>query len=190
LISIGILVYQYQSGILILNPGGRLATLSPYIAEPDRQSAYSESRYRPLISSRCHIGILWHGPYTAGVPVDADFRAYFNLLHEDLTRIADELQAHTRLLRAIHEGRCQGQAEYVSIQQAATLTGLSATKIRREVKAGRLPASDAGTPAHPHYRIRKADLNTWLESNRGGRSVPPRVPIVRQKIKSRYFCEM
>jgi excisionase family DNA binding protein len=122
--------------------------------------------------------------------VDIDCRALLNLLHEDLSSVAEELRTHTRLLRAMHDCQCQGHAEFLSIQQAAALTGLSATKIRREVKAGRLPASDAGTPAHPHYRIRKADLNAWLESSRGGRSVPPRVPIVRRKVKSRYFGEM
>ena len=92
-------------------------------------------------------------------------------------------------------GQPQAQAsepasEYLSIKQAATVTGLSPTKIRREIKAGRLAASDTGTPAHPHYRIFKSDLQTWMERNRGGSNFPPRIPTQRRKVQSRYFGEM
>ena len=74
---------------------------------------------------------------------------------------------------------------YFSIDQAAVVAGLSATKIRREVKAGRLAASDVGTPAHPHYRIAKSDLQAWMEGNKGGSGVPPRSEL--GALVNRYF---
>jgi excisionase family DNA binding protein len=81
-------------------------------------------------------------------------------------------------------------SEYLSIQQAATFACLSATKIRREVKAGRLPASDVGTPAHPHYRIARADLQAWMETNRGGTNAPPRPQRIKRKVRSRHFGDI
>jgi excisionase family DNA binding protein len=76
-------------------------------------------------------------------------------------------------------------AEYLCIRQAAAFAGLSSTKIRREIKAGRLPASDAGTPRRSHYRIRRADLEAWMEKNKGGSRLPPRKDI--SDLVARYF---
>jgi excisionase family DNA binding protein len=82
------------------------------------------------------------------------------------------------------------QSEYLSIKDAAKVAGLSPTKIRREVKAGRLLASDTGTASHPHYRIARSDLQAWMEKNKGGTEAPPRNPVFKRKIKSRFFGEI
>jgi excisionase family DNA binding protein len=80
--------------------------------------------------------------------------------------------------------------EYLSIKDAAVVAGLSPTKVRREIKAGRLPASDTGTDRHPHYRIARSDLQAWMEKNKGGTKAPPRNPVFKRKIKSRFFGEI
>jgi excisionase family DNA binding protein len=114
-------------------------------------------------------------------------RILLGLIHEDLARIAQALDRNTALLQSIARKLGEGQAEYLSINQAATVAGLSATKIRREVKAGRLPASNTGTFSHAHYRIARTDLQAWMEQNRGGSQVPPAVPTYEPKGKSRHF---
>ncbi len=80
--------------------------------------------------------------------------------------------------------------EYLSIKEAAALSGLSATTIRRAVRAGSLPASDTGTALHPHYRIAKADFFAWMEKKKGGAGAPPEIPVHKRKIKSRHFGEI
>lgn len=107
-----------------------------------------------------------------------------------LARIADVLERVDTHLRAADREPSRPEAEYLSIKQAAAVAGLSSTKIRREIKAGRLPASDIGTPAHPHYRIARSDLQAWMEKNRGGSNVPLQPQRLKRKIKSRYFGEM
>lgn len=78
----------------------------------------------------------------------------------------------------------------LSIQQAAEAASLSPTKIRREIKSGRLPASNAGSSLRPLYRIQRSDLLAWLEENKkGGIDVPPKPLVFKRKIKSRYFGE-
>jgi excisionase family DNA binding protein len=77
----------------------------------------------------------------------------------------------------IEQNRNSAPSEYLSIKDAAKVVGLSQTKIRREVNAGRLSASDTGTAAHPHYRIARADLQAWMEKNKGGTEVPPKNPV-------------
>jgi excisionase family DNA binding protein len=81
-------------------------------------------------------------------------------------------------------------SEYLSIKDAATVAGLSQTKIRQEVNAGRLPASDIGTDRHPHYRIARTDLQAWMEKNKGRAEAPPRNLVIKRKVKSRFFGEI
>jgi excisionase family DNA binding protein len=81
-------------------------------------------------------------------------------------------------------------SEYLSIKEASALSAISRTKLYREIRAGRLPASNVGSSRHPHYRIARADLAQWLEKQKGGDRSPPEVPIHRRKIKSRFFGEI
>lgn len=88
-------------------------------------------------------------------------------------------------------GRLPAQAsEWLSIREAAKSAALSPTKIRREIKAGHLPASNAGSSSRPLYRIQKSDLHSWLDKRKGGTEVPPEVRITKRRIKSRYFPDM
>ena len=80
------------------------------------------------------------------------------------------------------EGKLDGVAEksnpapdYSSIKQAARITGLSDSHIRRAVVAGELPASNIGSSAsHPIYRIALKDLHDWMNNKKGGNRVPPK----------------
>jgi excisionase family DNA binding protein len=117
-------------------------------------------------------------------------RVLLGLLHEDLKGLSEALERNSSLLQSIERKLGQGQVEYLSIKEVASFAGLSPSKIRREIKAGRLAAYDTGTPSHPHYRIAKTDLLSWLEKNKGGRNVPPEVPIQKRKIKSWFFGEI
>lgn len=99
-------------------------------------------------------------------------------LREVLNRIVFAVESIDRRLS-------QDQAEYLSIQQAAEFSSLSATKIRRAIKSRQLPASDIGTAAHPHYRIAKTDLYSWMEKNKGGNPVPPKSELAG--LVKRYF---
>ena len=107
---------------------------------------------------------------------------YLRSLDDRIGRI----EAH---LTSSEQPRIAG-SEYLSIKQAAAHAGLSPTKIRREIKAGRLRACDTGTPAHPHYRISRSDFQTWIERHRGGAMSPPEVPVHKRKVRSRYFGQI
>jgi excisionase family DNA binding protein len=65
--------------------------------------------------------------------------------------------------------------DYSSIKQAARITGLSDSHIRRAVVSGELPASNIGSSAsHPIYRIALKDLHDWMNNKKGGNRVPPK----------------
>ncbi len=65
--------------------------------------------------------------------------------------------------------------DYSSIKQAARITGLSDSHIRRAVVAGELSASNIGSSAsHPIYRIALKDLHEWMNNKKGGNRVPPK----------------
>jgi hypothetical protein len=79
------------------------------------------------------------------------------------------------------------EADFVSIKQAATITQLSESHLRRAVWSRALPAANAGTPAHPIWRIARNDLIRWLQARMGGTSLPPKSEI--GDLVSRYFPE-
>lgn len=66
------------------------------------------------------------------------------------------------------------EPEWFSINQVAKLTNLSPDHIRRNVIAGFLPASNTGTSDKPHYRIRRKDIDTWMEKLKETPQSPPR----------------
>ncbi|OAI54976.1 hypothetical protein AYO44_13890 [Planctomycetaceae bacterium SCGC AG-212-F19] len=116
---------------------------------------------------------------------EPSFRDLLKRIAEAVERAAGHLQALDRQ-GSLAAGRAD--AEFISIKQAAGVAGLSATKIRREIKAGRLPASDVGTPRRSHYRIRKTDLQIWLETNKGGIGLPPKSELA--SLVNRYFPDV
>jgi excisionase family DNA binding protein len=84
------------------------------------------------------------------------------------------------------EGSEQEAVEFVSIRQAARLTGLSSSHVRRAVVSGELPASNVGSAARPTYRISRTDMEDWMNRKRGGTtSVPPRSE--RRKLIDRHL---
>lgn len=79
-------------------------------------------------------------------------------------------------------------AEYVSIKQGAKMTELSESHIRRAVRSGELPASNAGTRWHPVWRIARTDLAAWMEKKKGGINVPPRPNL--KELVSRHLPDL
>ena len=64
--------------------------------------------------------------------------------------------------------------EYLTVKQAARFTALSESSIRRAIGSGSLPASNLGSASQPTWRIARVDLETWMNSKKGGDSkVPP-----------------
>jgi excisionase family DNA binding protein len=92
---------------------------------------------------------------------------------ESLTLAIKELKdfvSHEIAKLADHFGRefNENAREWLSIRQAARLTGLSETRIREAVSRGEMAASNIASPARPLYRIARADLDKWLESRKSG----------------------
>jgi excisionase family DNA binding protein len=94
-------------------------------------------------------------------------------------------EAIAYLSRAL--GLCRESPEqapdYLSIPQAAAHANLSPSKIRREIKAGRLPAANKSSKRRPLYRIAKTELDDWMRQE--GASVPPK--SVLKPLVDRYF---
>jgi excisionase family DNA binding protein len=76
------------------------------------------------------------------------------------------------------------EPDFLSIKQAAALSGLSPTKVRRDVVAGRLPAANKGSKRRPLCRIAKDELETWMRQE-GAAKVPPKSELVT--LVDRYF---
>ena len=76
--------------------------------------------------------------------------------------------------------------DFLSIKDAAGLTSLSYSHVRRAVLSGELPASNIGSTRHPVYRIARKDLAEWMERKKGGNlKVPPKSEL--KELKDRYF---
>ena len=93
-----------------------------------------------------------------------------------------------RLARIVEKLESQGaatEAAFVSIKQAARITQLSESHVRRAVWSGGLRAANAGTRSHPIWRIARTDLADWLKAKMGGRNVPPKSEL--GGLVNRYF---
>ncbi len=77
------------------------------------------------------------------------------------------------------------QANYLSIKEAAALTRLSYSHVRRAVLSGDLPASNVGSATHPVYRIARTALAAWMDNKKGGSVLPPKSE--RRGLIDRYF---
>jgi excisionase family DNA binding protein len=86
----------------------------------------------------------------------------------------DRILAHTEVL--VGRQTVSPSTDWLSIKEAAALTGLSAPTIRRAILSGALPATNKGSKRRPLYRVKRADLVTWMNANQsqGGHPVPPR----------------
>lgn len=82
--------------------------------------------------------------------------------------------------------RAAATQEFLTIEQAASMTAISSSHLRRAIKSGELPASNVSKAAHPIWRIARKDLTTWLETKKGGITViPPKSEI--KGLIDRYF---
>jgi len=78
----------------------------------------------------------------------------------------------------------RAQLAYLSIEQAASLTGLSTKHIRRAVKKGELACSNVGGEKRPTYRIPRDAIEGWMRANRV-RQAPTKSE--RDALVDRYF---
>lgn len=103
----------------------------------------------------------------------------------DTDRVADRLEP-TR--KGISQKTGRVGAKWYSIEEAASLAGRSVSTMRRDIKAGTLPAHviDRGR-RRPSYRIRRADLKAYIQAGRAEQPDPPAVPTTPVRKKSRHF---
>lgn len=74
-------------------------------------------------------------------------------LVEKLTQLAEQFDRRAE----------QPAREYVTIKEAAKITGLGEGRVRRAVYHSELRASNLGSSAQPCWRIARTDLNAWME---------------------------
>lgn len=75
-----------------------------------------------------------------------------------------------------------------SIKEAARVTGISASTIRRAVHRKELPASDLGNGKRAVWLITQTSLAAWIESRRrGGSPAPPQRQLA--ELVGRYFSD-
>jgi excisionase family DNA binding protein len=83
-------------------------------------------------------------------------------IREEIRQLADHFG------REFKEHAGQPSLEYLSVKQAARVTGLSECRIREALNRHELAASNIGSDLRPVYRIARADLDKWLEVRRSG----------------------
>jgi excisionase family DNA binding protein len=81
----------------------------------------------------------------------------------------------------------QPLTEYLTVRGAATHAGLSPGKIYRAIKANRLRASNVGSPRRATWRIKKSDLDAWMNGHEGGGPAPPEVPVFERQTRRTHF---
>lgn len=107
-------------------------------------------------------------------------------LAANVKRIADTLDPPPSAGSSQKAGRVG--SKWYSIEEAASLAGRSVSTIRRDIKAGTLPAHVIGRGRRrPSYRIRRADLKAYIQAGRAEQPDPPAVPITPVRKKSRHF---
>jgi excisionase family DNA binding protein len=95
--------------------------------------------------------------------------------HELRQLLAEVVEQHfCPLLKKLEEARAQEAPAYLSIQRAARLGDFSYDFVRRAVERGELPATDKGTGKKRLHRIARADFDSWMKKDRGGKHLPPR----------------
>ena len=85
---------------------------------------------------------------------------------------SDTLATVLAALKRIEHLLNEQQHEWIDIEQAARLTSLSTSHIRRAISSRELAAANAGKAGRPTWRIAKKDLRAWMESKKGGPTVP------------------
>src|SRR5262245_44439086 len=99
---------------------------------------------------------------------------HLRALKDDFDKLKDGFDRLEKLLR------CPEQA-YLSIEDAAALTGLSEKHIRRAVHGGMMVASQVGTADRPLYRVSLENVHRWMKEREAG----PRPPAGRAGLKNK-----
>lgn len=82
-------------------------------------------------------------------------------------------------------------SEWLSINEVSRLTGLSTKTIRRVIRKGALRASVIASDARrPTWRIARADLDTFMNSNTVGAPAPTASQKPKGRYKSRHFADL
>ena len=90
--------------------------------------------------------------------------------------------SHTEPTAVIEETECGAIERFLSRAEVRTLTGLSATTIWREIRAGRFPAPVVLSPNRKGFRAH--DVAQWMRSRSKGlrdREQPPQSAQVHRK---------
>jgi hypothetical protein len=75
-------------------------------------------------------------------------------------------QVLVSFLNTYRETKRSAEQEYFSIEDTASITGLSGKHVRRAIKRGELLCSNVGSSRRPTYRIAKKDIAAWFEQRR------------------------
>jgi excisionase family DNA binding protein len=82
-------------------------------------------------------------------------------------------------------------SEWLAIEQAAEVTGTSATTIRRALRKGELRAANVGRSLRrPTWRIRRADLEAFMKASVAGSELPATQTKSGRKPQSRHFPDL
>lgn len=104
----------------------------------------------------------------------------------ELQIMAEAVARIDRGVAKLLEAQEAAVAEWLSVAQAAQVTGLSDTTIRRAIGGRDLAASNVGSEQRPVWRIARRDLTAWMEKQKGGtEAVPPRGEL--GQLVDRYF---
>jgi excisionase family DNA binding protein len=76
--------------------------------------------------------------------------------------------------------------EWLSIQETATMLGVSTKHIRRAIKQGSLACSNVGGTARPTYRIARVAIAKWMDDNRV-KTMPTRTE--RDAVADEFFSK-
>jgi len=105
----------------------------------------------------------------------------------DWQAIAEAVARIDRGVAKLLEVQERAVTEWLSVAQAAQVTGLSATTIRRAIGGRDLAASNMGSDQRPLWRIGRQELAEWMSKQKGGgtNAVPPKGEL--GSLIERYF---
>ncbi len=102
-------------------------------------------------------------------------------VQETIGLLLSRMEQFQQGMELLHDMTRLQLADWLTIEHAARVCDCSYDHINRAVGAGELPASDIGNGGKKAaYRISRADLNAWMERNKGGRHLPPRSVLKEQ----------
>ncbi len=121
----------------------------------------------------------------------ADLVKLLNQILATQQHMDETLTSVLAVLARQNTGQPPAVTEWLSIEQAAEVAGISATTIRPAVRKGKLQASNVGcSTRRPTWRIHRVDLDAFLKANVAGSHFPATLPKSIGKYKSRHFSDL